>query len=419
MEREIVIPRLGWSMEEGIFQGWLKRPGDYIKPGEPLFSLEGEKAIQEIEAVDEGRLRVPDNGPGVGSIVQVGAVIGYLESDIAQPIVQPGPPESDQSNTSTTSSAVAIEKHKEPSAVHDVLVDQALQSTFTGRAVDRVVATPRARRAANDLGVELQGISGSGAGGRIRERDVTQHAQASSDPIAEAALPPIASRRKLIAKRLMASHLQTVPVTLTTKADATNLVSLREQFRAIDSHTALPSYQDIVIKLVATVLGKHMKLATRRDREAQIVPNTQEIHIGLAVDSIDGLVVPVVREVPKLSIMELAAETRRLIESAKSGRLIASQMQGGCFTITNLGAYGIDSFTPVINLPETAILGLGAIRAEPMLRDDGSLLVRKMITLSLTFDHCVVDGAPAAAFLQDIVKALSNPSAFLLCEVPK
>ncbi len=419
MEREIVIPRLGWSMEEGIFQGWLKQPGDYIKPGEPLFSLEGEKAIQEIEAVDEGRLRVVDNGPGVGSVVQVGTVIGYLVSDTMQSVVPPKPSVTDEHNTTNSSGVPTSSALVNTSKDHDVLVDQALQSTFTSRASDRVVATPRARRTASNLGVELQGVTGSGAGGRIRERDVTQRAQISIDPCAEGVLPPSTSRRRLIAKRLIASHLQTVPVTLTTKADATNLVSLREQFRAIDSNTALPSYQDIVIKLVGTVLGKHMRMATRRDREAQIVPNTQDIHIGLAVDATDGLVVPVVREVPKLGILELAAETRRLIDLAKSGRLIASQMQGGCFTISNLGAYGIDSFTPVINLPETAILGLGAIRAEPMLRDDGSLSVRRMITLSLTFDHCVVDGAPAAAFLQDIVKALSNPSAFLLCQIPK
>ena len=139
-----------------------------------------------------------------------------------------------------------------------------------------------------------------------------------------------------------------------------------------------------------------------------------DLHLGLAVDTEDGLLVPVIRSVPSLSLPQLARQSRDLIERARSGKLTLAEMQGGVFTITNLGAFGIDAFTPIINSPESAILGLGAIRREPVVLDDGQIVARDMLTLSLTFDHCLIDGAPASRFLQTVVSAITNPSAWLL-----
>ena len=213
---------------------------------------------------------------------------------------------------------------------------------------------------------------------------------------------------------MVASRQQTVPVTLTTKADATNLVNLREQFKAVGGSTPIPSYQDIITKLVAEVLKRHPLLAGRWDEDAIVLPAADELHLGLAVDTEEGLLVPVIRNVGELSLTKLAGESRRLAEQARAGKLVAAEMQGGVFTITNLGAFGIDAFTPIINLPEAAILGLGAIRREPVVLDDGQIVARQQLTLSLTFDHRIVDGAPAARFLQDVVNAIANPSAWLL-----
>ena len=213
---------------------------------------------------------------------------------------------------------------------------------------------------------------------------------------------------------MVASRQQTVPVTLTTKADATNLVNLREQFKTTGCSSPIPGYQDIIMKLVAGTLVRHPLLAGRWDEDAIVLPAENEVHIGMAVDTDDGLLVPVLHNAAQLSLIELAAKSRQLVGQARAGKLAAADMQGSVFTITNLGAFGIDAFTPIINVPETAILGLGAIRREPVALDDGGIVSRHQLTLSLTFDHRILDGAPAARFLQDIATAIANPSAALL-----
>ena len=213
---------------------------------------------------------------------------------------------------------------------------------------------------------------------------------------------------------MVASRQQTVPVTLTTKADATNLVNLREQFKTSGASSPIPGYQDIIMKLVVGTLRRHPLMAGRWDDDAIVLPAENDLHLGMAVDTDDGLLVPVLRNVAQLSLIELSATAQQLIGQARAGRLAAAEMQGAVFTITNLGEFGIDTFTPIINIPETAILGLGVIRREPVVLDDGSIVARQQLSLSLTFDHRVVDGAPAARFLQDIAIAIANPSAALL-----
>ncbi|MBL6705091.1 MAG: 2-oxo acid dehydrogenase subunit E2 [Planctomycetaceae bacterium] len=443
MAFEITIPRLGWSMEEGTFSGWLKQDGDTIQCGDPLFELEGEKAIQEIEAVDAGILRIPANGPQPGSMVKVGAVVGYLvaegeslpvgQTPDASAIVS-GNQELSEGTPSLPTETVAVDAALPPAAgpsvrrlarESGVALDQVEGTGRGGRIlaedIERVssqplpsplppVASPRARRVAAELEIDWTQLTGTGAGGRIREQDVLAARRA---PAAGRRIP-LTSRRKVIAQRMVASRQQTVPVTLTTKADATNLVNLREQFKTTKGESPIPGYQDIITKLVARVLGRHPLLAGRWEEDAIVLPAENELHLGMAVDTDDGLLVPVLRNVGQSSLIEVAAKSRQLVGQARAGKLTAADMQGSVFTITNLGAFGIDSFTPIINVPETAILGLGAIRREPVALDDGGIVSRHQLTLSLTFDHRILDGAPAARFLQDIATAIANPSAALL-----
>jgi pyruvate dehydrogenase E2 component (dihydrolipoamide acetyltransferase) len=196
---------------------------------------------------------------------------------------------------------------------------------------------------------------------------------------------------------------------LTTAVNAGNLVNLRGQFRAAGQE--VPSYTDFILKLTATALQKHPHLNARWENDRILL--LSDIHIGLAVDTDAGLLVPVVRQVPQRSLRELAGQTRDLIERARQGRLRAEEMQGGTFTITNLGAFGIDAFTPILNYPECAILGIGRIHPQPIVLDE-RVIAGEQLTLSLTFDHRLVDGAPAARFLRTLSQLLENPGPALV-----
>ena len=445
MAQEIIIPRLGWSMEEGTFVAWLKSEGDFVKRGDALFELEGEKATQEIEAVDEGVLRIPITGPKPGSVHKVGAVIGYLVAandsipGLANPLQQVNVEAINEADSIVASPSVRQLARKvgvqlsqvkatgprgrilqgDVHQAKSILSENAQEPVISdvSKMLSQQVASPRARRLASSLGIDWKLLIGSGAGGRIRECDVKAASTNLTSPITTAGKAqriPISKKRKLIAQRLVASRQLTVPVTLTTKADATNLVNLRNQFKSTNGTHPIPSFQDIITKLVAEVLKEHMFLAGRWDEDVIVLPAHHELHIGMAVDTEDGLLVPVIRNVAGLNLRDVAVQSKSLVQQAREGKITAAQMQGGVFTITNLGAFGIDSFTPVINYPEAAILGLGAIRKEPVFLDDGQVVAQLQLALSLTFDHRIVDGAPAARFLQSLVSAIANPSAFLL-----
>jgi len=372
----ISIPRLGWNMEEGVFVEWLKADGDTVKPGDAVFRLEGEKATDDIETLDAGVLHIPANGPKPGDRLAVGAMIGYL--------LQAG------------------ETAPESRRAEDVspLLPTGEQVAYAPRS-PQIVVTPRARRLAARLGVDTSHVNGSGHNGRVRERDIA----AIAKPRAASELA--ASHRRAIAARMMESRQTTAPVTLTSQVDASNLVNLREQFKSVANGSAVPSYTDFLVKFVAVALQKHPLLASRWT-DTGIVPATS-IDIGIAVDTEAGLLVPVIRAVPTLGLREVAARSRELVDLARSGKLTSRDMQGGCFTITNLGAFGIDAFTPIINPPECAILGVGRIERRPVM-DGDRVIGRELVTLSLTFDHRIVDGAPAARFLQTLAACIENPA---------
>jgi len=383
MPISVTVPRLGWNMDEGTFVEWLKADGDTVRSGDVVFRLEGEKAVEEIESFDAGTLHIPANGPKPGDRVKVGVVIGYL--------LQPGeaPPSVD-----SVESSVSRERRKE-----DTPVAHAPSSSDVRPAKEAAI-TPRARRLATERGIDPAKITGSGRNGRIREHDI---AGASSLPSAR--VIPLTPIRRAIAARMVESRQTTAPVTLTLAVDATNLVCVRERFKAVADGGPVPSYTDFLVKLAAVALQKHPLLAAQWTDAGLVLP--ERINIGIAVDTDAGLLVPVIRDVPALGLSELAARSRELINRARRGALSMAQMQGGCFTVTNLGAYGIGAFTPIINPPECAILGVGRIERRPVM--DGERVVgREFVTLSLTFDHRIVDGDPAARFLQTLAKCIAN-----------
>jgi pyruvate dehydrogenase E2 component (dihydrolipoamide acetyltransferase) len=426
----ITIPRLGWDMTEGVFAGWLKQDGETVSPGDALFSLETDKATQDVETLDGGVLRIPPDGPKPGDRLAVGMVIGYL--------VGPGEPAPSAPVSADAASDGSIEAAgpavRRQARELGIDLRRVAGTGASGRvtaediqkyqggcagAVANAEATahhqpaisPRAKRLATQRGIDWRQLRGSGRTGRIRERDVREATIPSGG--SQATKMPLSSIRQTIAERMLRSGQLTAPVTLTTTADATELVHLRNQFKAsVQSPMELvPSYTDFLMKLLATALRQHPLLNARWEEDHIVVE--QGIHIGIAVDTEAGLLVPVVRDVPSLGVRQLAARSRDLIDRARQRRLGAEEMQGGTFTITNLGPFGIDAFTPIINHPECAILGVGRIQRQAVMVEN-QVVGRDRVTLSLTFDHRIVDGAPAARFLQALCKLIENPSPWLI-----
>jgi pyruvate dehydrogenase E2 component (dihydrolipoamide acetyltransferase) len=469
MAIEIVVPRSGWTMEEGTFAGWLKKEGEKVAIGDRLFALESDKAVEEAESMDAGILRLPPNAPKSGDRVKVGQLLGYLlaegealpetvggtpspaPTELGMDIGGARPPGAlEHKAQSSTAEAASIDAPESAlGATRSAFASAPTSASASTSAPADVPVTPRARRAAKELSVDLGAVTGTGRDGRIRERDVrsadaprtaapgsalgtTRSTSARSSETSPRSIdlpPPVrtgagvgetevatTSLRRTIAARMKRSQSETAPVTLTSRADATNLVALRNQFKtaAKDTDAVVPAFTDIIAKLAAKALQRHPMLAGRWEGEKIILPSG--MHIGIAVDTEAGLMVPVVANVQDLSLPELARRSRALITAAQKRQIKAENLSGGVFTITNLGNFGIDAFTPIINFPETAILGLGAIRREVMVLPDGHFGSREVITLSLTFDHRVVDGAPAARFVQTLVQGLENPSAWLLGE---
>jgi pyruvate dehydrogenase E2 component (dihydrolipoamide acetyltransferase) len=384
MATAITVPRRGWSMDEGTFAGWLKQDGEQVRRGDPLFVLETDKAAEEIESQGAGTLRLPPDAPRPGDTVKVGQVLAYLvaEGEAAPP-----------SCGAQTAGAVTPGRQ-------GPTTQERTQTAPTARR--RQAISPRARRAAAELGVEWSRIQGSGRNGRIRERDVRAAAGRT-----EGRLIPHSGTRRTIAACMLAGITQAAPVTLTVRANAAEFVKARHHFKgAAGSGEAVPGYTDLLLKLVALTLRQHPLLQAQWRDDGLFVPD--RIDIAVAVDTEAGLLAPVVRGVDRLTARQIAAQSRDLIDRARAGRLSAEEMRGATFTVSNLGGLGIDAFTPIIHLPQCAVLGLGRIVREPVVAED-RVVPGDVTTLSLTFDHRVVDGAPAARFLDVLRRRLERP----------
>ena len=393
MAVEVVMPKFGLTMQEGTIQRWFKAEGERINKGEPLFEVETEKVLYDVEAPASGcvakLLFAVEAVVPCAAVVAVIAVDGEDAAAIAH--AYRGGPRTAPAGSRTASPAAPPAS----TAVRETSISPTRSASAT------VPVTPAARKLATDHGIDLATLQGTGPGGRITREDVDA-------VIAHGiACPPTGSAstlrgmRKSIAERMLKSVQTTAQLTICTEADATALVARRERLAA-----GFPlTYTDLLIAAVAAALRKHPHLNATASADA--VQEHDSIDIGVAVALEDGLIAPIIRAADKRSLRAIAEESRQLAERARRGTLGVDEVTGGTFTITNLGMYGIDGFTPILQTPQVAILGIGRIVEKPVVHA-GQIVPRAMMTLSLTFDHRVVDGAPAAVFLRQVVDNLQR-----------
>jgi pyruvate dehydrogenase E2 component (dihydrolipoamide acetyltransferase) len=433
MATDVLVPPLGQTVDTVTLVAWYKEEGEAVAAGEMLFAIETDKATLDIEAPASGVLQRVSARPGdqVQVLSAIAAIAAADErADAPRPAGQkvgaaaPAP----QARPSAAGAATAetqpadrgprtfISPRASRLAVAQGVPLGELRATGPeGAIVERDVRaylaaqpeaaiSPVARRVAEAAGVDWRQVAGSGPGGRVMRQDVQRAidtAEVTEGEVAETI--PVQSIRAVIAERMLQSAVSTARVTLTAEADATALVTLRGE---LNEDGVGVSYNDLLLYILGRALRDHPRL------NASMVGDTiqvwQRIHVGLAVDTDRGLLVPVVRDVDRKGLAELAEETRALAQRAQAGQSSPEELRGGTFTLTNLGMYGIDAFTPLINMPESAILGVGRIKKQPAIVGD-QVVARHMVWLSLSFDHRLVDGAPAARFLQRVVQLVERP----------
>ena len=417
----IIMPQLGLTMEEGTVEVWLRREGDAVRKGEIIAEISTDKATTELEAPEDGTLEQILVGEGI--LVPVGEVLAVLtmvaENVGIEPKLKIG---------STVEAVTAF--HPSPALVVATLA-QADSAEKIEEPTIRV--SPLARRIAQENKLELTLLLGKGTGpeGRIVEYDVVDYLETQAKatlsieiaqptgPVWEEAsfkLVPLNPVRATTARRLAEAARTTVPVTLNSEIDVTRLVSLRKELLEIqDSNGSRITYTDLIVLTVCRALPQHPHLnSTFLEAEAGQKPSLKvwsEINLGLAIalEGTEGLVVPVIKKAQNLSLAQLSDKRLELLEKAQRGRLALSDYEGATFTVSNLGSYAVNSFNPVINLPQVAILGVGRIIRKPGLTEAGRVRPRHYLNLSLTFDHRAVDGAPAAAFLSELAGLLEKP----------
>ena len=446
MAKEVYIPKLGQTVEEVTFLRWLVDDGAKVDEGDAILEVETDKANFTVEANARGVLhRGPYKEGDVLPVLTVVASIGKAEEAFAAGA--PAAPEAKADAGPEPAKAAAPEPPPAPeepeklfasprarklAAARNVDLNRVTPTGYGGeRAVERDVtaylsqmpkATPLAQKVAADSGVDLRRVSGTGVGGRVVRQDVQRAAAAGRPQPAEqmAVSPAISSDgevlervplkgiRGIIAERMAASVHTTARVTLFIEVDATEMVAMRERLKArvAEEWGFVPGYNDILAKIAAAALQRFPYMNARLAPDA--VERLAHINLGMATDTDRGLLVPVIRDADKKSLREFGSEFRMLVDRARQGKALPDDLTGGTFTLTNLGMYDIVAFTPVINLPEAAILGIGNITPQPVVRNS-QIVVREMMLLSLVFDHRLVDGAPAAWFLQHVKDLIQEP----------
>jgi pyruvate dehydrogenase E2 component (dihydrolipoamide acetyltransferase) len=408
MPTDLKLPRLGQGMESGVIVRWLKSEGDAVKKGEPLYELDTDKVTQEVEAEVDGRLVqivVPEGE------IEVGATVAVIESDgAAEPADAASARESVETGVPEEPEPVAEVKSpgEEPAGTSSPRPPE-------GRAqAARVKASPLARRIARERGVELESLQGTGPEGRILAEDVERAAAAGPPSPAPVAMPQaevevvqLSSVRKTIARRL--TEAWTAPVfQLGISADMSEALALREKLvERLAEGDVKPTVNDVLVKLSAVALMRHAPVnATFSGEEIQRHPNA---HVGIAVAAPQGLVVPVIRGAERLTVQEIARVRADLVGRVRDNKLKLPDLEGGTFTISNLGMFGVETFTAVLNPPQVAILAVGAVKDEAVVAD-GELGVAPIVRLTLTCDHRAIDGADGAEFLQTLVALIEQPT---------
>ena len=449
MAIEVLLPKLGLTMETGLIEEWLVTAGTLVQPGEPLMRLATDKVEVDVEAEAAGLFH-----PAVaqGSEHPPGALVGWLLEEgeavpatsaaapsaptaaphPAEPVVaaEPGaltpPTQTGRQFVSPNARRVARERGVDVTQLRgtgpsgrvitaDVIdaLEQPAVAASAAQAQGPGVVSPLVRRDAVAAGVDLGAVP-AGPGGKIRRADVIAAAarQGAAPPGLPAQVIPLTGMRGVIASRMHASLQEMAQLTLGTDATMDAAVDLRarlkEQWSA--AGIAVPTITDFIVRAAALALVRHPRLNASVQEQSILVQS--DINVGIAVALDDGLIVPVVKNADQLPLSSIAAETKRLAAGSRTGKLALPDLEGGTFTVSTLGSFGIDFFTPVITPGQVAILGVGRLRES--VRWDGATPVRtQVLTLSLTFDHRAVDGAPAADYLRAVVDQLQNPLSLL------
>ncbi len=420
MAFEVIMPKNGMDMKEGVLVNWLKNVGDRVEKDEPLIEIETDKITMEEPSAYSGVLLaqlVP-----AGATVPVLQTIGYIG--------EPGEKIPEAASAAASSAAPVqntTEAAAQATAAVPKLFGEGIAATpyakklasengialskvppsgrhgeVVGADVEAVLATPLAKRIAADKGIDLTTISGTGIGGKITKEDVLRVGivEAAGDD----SVLRMTGMRKAVARNMAEASL--VPtVTENTEADVTKLLELRASLN--EDREEKISINDFVLKAVAKALSRHKNLLVSMGEEDTIIQHSH-VNLGMAVALDEGLIVPVITDADQLGLEALAKKARDLAVRARSGKLQQSEYTGSTFSVSNVGMYGITSFTPIINLPNAAILGVCGIRDELVLKN-GQVAVAKKMGLSLTFDHRLVDGVPPAQFLVTLRKLLENP----------
>jgi pyruvate dehydrogenase E2 component (dihydrolipoamide acetyltransferase) len=452
MPFEITMPQLGLTMEKGTVVQWLVKEGDAITPGQEILQVETDKAVVGVEARQEGtiaQILIPTGREvPVGTVLAIGVKAGEA-LPAAQPSAvsasEPSPalaavPTGDgrrqaswKARVTARHAGLSLEGIVGSGPAGRILAQDVAGALTAPEPHPAVVApnepetrraTPIAARLAEALGLDLATIAGSGptsGRGRIGQDDVLAAAAAiirgaAAPPPAQAGLPqvaravPLAGVRRIVSEGMAASAHTTARVTLFREVDTSALAALRERS---EKQGMRLSYNDLLIRIAAVALREHPEANARLgDGQIEVL---DRVNVGLAVDTDRGLLVPVIHDADRLTLAQIAAETARLVAAARSGRIPPDDLGGGTFTLTNLGMFGVEGFTPVINLPECCILGVGQIVRKPVVVDEAdTVTVRPTMTLSLVFDHRVIDGAPAARFLERIAQLVEEPALLIV-----
>ncbi|MFI0443816.1 dihydrolipoamide acetyltransferase family protein [Actinomadura sp. 6N118] len=443
---EILMPRLSDTMEEGVISSWQKQPGDEVAVGDVIVDIETDKAVMEYEAYEAGVLEkilvAEGETAAIGAPIAVIAPKGAATAAAPAPAPAPAPvttpdpePGAAPAAAAPAPTAPAAPTATAPAAATPAAATPAAatpaQNGSAKAPTSRPPSSPLARRLARDHDLDLTTITGTGPGGRIVRADIEAAirdvpaaapapAQAPAPPAAPAAAPaktvtpkmdedteavPLNRFRKVAARRLTESKRNAPHFYLTRDVDAEALVA----FRATLNEALAPakiSVNDLIVKACATALREHPEINVSFTEDNLLFH--KRVHVGVAVAVDDGLLVPVIRDTDRKGVAEIGAETRALAAKARDGKLGANEMSGGTFSVSNLGMFGIDSFSAVINPPESAILAVGAVRDEPVVRD-GQIVPGKRMAVTASFDHRAIDGATGAKFLARLVELLEQP----------
>ncbi|HWF89537.1 MAG TPA: pyruvate dehydrogenase complex dihydrolipoamide acetyltransferase [Pyrinomonadaceae bacterium] len=431
MATKVIMPKLSPTMEEGQISRWLKKEGDKVSMGEPLAEIDTDKATMEMQALGNGVLRKILISEGQSApLGQTIAVIGEPDEDIAAllseaPPAQPQATEQKEPDVPPPAPAVAQPQPASKAAAAAAgprPVDNGRQPQAAASDSGRMIVSPLAARMAAEAGIDLRSLQGSGPGGRIIKRDI--EAAISQPAPAAPSYPrivettrfqqagaagyrdePASQIRQTIAKRLVTSLGPVPHFFLTTDIEMDRAAEMRKGINALDPDLKI-SINDIIIKVTAAALVQHPQV--NASYQEKVVRYYDQADIGVAVAIEDGLITPVVRAANQKSLSQIAAEVRELAERARSKRLKPEEYTGATFSISNLGMFGIDEFTAVINPPEGAILAVGAMTAKPVVREN-EIVIRQMMRVTMSCDHRVIDGATGAKFLQTFKKILENP----------